>query len=198
MTAAAEFSDLLADLLGHAPHVLTGQAELAASQIDTPLGGMICVTDREQLHLLEFTERRALPAEMRRLSKAAKGRIGPGRLAMTDRVECRLSAYFAGETAAFDLPIARHGTPFQQLVWQELMRIPAGATLSYSELARRLGRPEATRAVARANGANQIAVVIPCHRIIGADGALTGYGGGLWRKQALLDHENLAFAGKQA
>ncbi len=187
--AASDLPDLLAGWLGQAPHVLTGQAELAASWIDTPLGGMVCVTDPDRMHLLEFTDRRALPTEMRRLSKAAHGRIGLGRTAMTDRVESQLAAYFAKENRGFDLALAQHGTPFQRLVWAELMRIPMGETLSYSELARRMGRADATRAIARANGANQIAVVIPCHRLLGADGALTGYGGGLWRKEALLRHE---------
>ena len=187
--AAPDLPDLLTGWLGHAPHALTGQAELTAAWIDTPLGGMVCVTDRDRMHLLEFTERRALPTEMRRLSKAAHGRIGLGRTAMTDRVETQLAAYFAKESCSFDLALAQNGTPFQNLVWAELMRIPMGATVSYSELARRMGRPEATRAIARANGANQIAVVIPCHRVLRADGALTGYGGGLWRKEALLRHE---------
>ena len=186
---APDLPDLLAGWLGHAPHVLTGQAELAAAWIDMPLGGMVCVSDRDRLHLLEFVERRGLPTEMRRLSKAAHGRIGLGRTTMTDRVETQLDAYFTKKNPSFDLALAQHGTPFQRQVWAELMRIPMGATLSYSDLARRMGRPEATRAIARANGANQIAVVIPCHRVLGADGALTGYGGGLWRKEALLRHE---------
>ena len=189
MTAAPDLSGLLAGWLGHAPHPLSGQAELAAAWIDTPLGGMVCVADRERLHLLEFIERRALSTEMRRLGKAAHGRIGLGRTAMTDRVETQLEAYFGKKNLGFDLSLAPGGTPFQRLVWAELMRIPPGVTISYSELARRIGRPEATRAVASANGANQIAVVIPCHRVVGAGGALTGYGGGLWRKQALLCHE---------
>ena len=189
MMAGPDLPGLLAGWLGHAPHALTGQAELTAAWIDTPLGGMVCVTDRDRMHLLEFVERRALPTEMRRLSKAAHGRIGLGRTAMTDRVETQLAAYFAKESCSFDLALAQNGTPFQNLVWAELMRIPMGVTVSYSELARRMGRPEATRAIARANGANQIAVVIPCHRVLGADGALTGYGGGLWRKEALLRHE---------
>lgn len=189
MMAGPDLPGLLAGWLGHAPHALTGQAELTAAWIDTPLGGMVCVADRDRMHLLEFVERRALLTEMRRLSKAAHGRIGLGRTAMTDRVETQLAAYFAKESCSFDLALAQNGTPFQNLVWAELMRIPMGATVSYSELARRMGRPEATRAIARANGANQIAVVIPCHRVLGADGALTGYGGGLWRKEALLRHE---------
>ncbi|MFC3570365.1 methylated-DNA--[protein]-cysteine S-methyltransferase [Paracoccus simplex] len=179
----ADAGAMLAALLGP-PH---GVAELAAAWIDTPLGGMIAVADRERLHLLEFQEREALPAELRRL--AAKGGIVSGRTAVTDRTEAQVAGYFAGERSAFDLPLALHGTDFQRQVWQELQRIPPGTTIRYAELARRIGRPSAIRAVARANGANQIAVVIPCHRVIGADGGLTGYGGGLWRKQALIRHE---------
>lgn len=194
MDSAEDFNATLASLLGHAPHALTGQAELVASWFDTPLGGMVCVVDRDRLHLLEFTERRALQRELRRLSGSVKGRIGLGRIPMTARVEARIAAYFAGESADFDLPLALHGTPFQRRVWDGLMRVPAGVTISYGDLARRIGNPAATRAVARANGANQIAVVIPCHRIIGADGALTGYGGGLWRKEALLRLERAKFA----
>jgi AraC family transcriptional regulator of adaptative response/methylated-DNA-[protein]-cysteine methyltransferase len=94
-----------------------------------------------------------------------------------------------GDEARFDTPLTYHGTPFTASVWDELRRIPAGVTLSYSALAARMGRPDATRAVARANGANQIAILIPCHRIIGADGTLTGYGGGLWRKERLIELE---------
>ncbi|WP_199260782.1 methylated-DNA--[protein]-cysteine S-methyltransferase [Paracoccus binzhouensis] len=174
---------LLAALLGPPQ----GAAELAGAWFDTPLGAMVVVADQKRLHLLEFLERAALPAELRRL--AARGRIAPGRTAVTDRTEAQIAGYFTGERADFDLPLALHGTDFQQRVWRELQRIPAGTTISYAELARRIGRPSAVRAVARANGANQIAVVIPCHRVIGSDGGLTGYGGGLWRKQALIRHE---------
>ena len=98
----------------------------------------------------------------------------------------QLEAYFRGELRQFDLPIAPRGTPFQLRVWAELLRIPYGATISYGELARRLGDPKLTRAVGAANGANPIAIVIPCHRVIGADGSLTGYAGGLARKADLL------------
>jgi len=97
--------------------------------------------------------------------------------------------YFDGERRAFDLPLAPEGTPFQRAVWDELLRIPYGTTISYVTLACRIGRPKASRAVGQANGANPVALIIPCHRVIGADGTLTGYGGGLPLKQALLDFE---------
>jgi methylated-DNA-[protein]-cysteine S-methyltransferase len=101
----------------------------------------------------------------------------------------QLRAYFAGELREFDLPLAPRGTPFQQEVWAALREIPYGSTIGYAELAARIGRPSAARAVGAANGRNPIAVAIPCHRVIGASGALTGYGGGLGRKRLLLDLE---------
>jgi methylated-DNA-[protein]-cysteine S-methyltransferase len=104
----------------------------------------------------------------------------------------QLDAYFAGELDTFDLPLAPHGTPFQLRVWEELTRIPYGETISYKELALRLGDIKLVRAVGLANGRNPLSIVIPCHRVIGADGTLVGYGGGLDRKRWLLDHEAVA------
>ena len=101
----------------------------------------------------------------------------------------QLREYFAGERTSFDLPLALDGTPFQQEAWRALAEIPYGETVSYGEQARRLGRPDAVRAVGAANGANPIAIVLPCHRVIGADGSLTGFGGGLETKRRLLDLE---------
>jgi methylated-DNA-[protein]-cysteine S-methyltransferase len=108
------------------------------------------------------------------------------------RVAEQLSAYFAGELTRFELDLAPQGTPFQQRVWAALLTIPYGATTTYGKLAESLGDPRATRAVGLANGRNPIPIVIPCHRVIGADGSLTGYGGGMRRKQWLLAHEGLA------
>jgi methylated-DNA-[protein]-cysteine S-methyltransferase len=109
-----------------------------------------------------------------------------------DAAREQLDAYFAGELEAFDLELAPHGTPFQLRVWDELRRIPFGETISYSQLARRLGDPKLVRAVGLANGRNPLSIVIPCHRVIGADGSLVGYGGGLERKSWLLEHEAVA------
>lgn len=105
------------------------------------------------------------------------------------RARHQLEAYFRGELTRFELPLAPEGTPFQRKVWEELRRIPYGTTVSYGEVARRLGRPSACRAVGLANGRNPLPIVVPCHRVIGADGSLTGYGGGLPRKRALLELE---------
>lgn len=162
---------------------------LRIERLDTPLGTMVTVCDDSRLHLLEFSDRRALPRQLRRLVGNSGGDIGFGRYPLTDRVERRLGDYFEGRNDRFDLPLALHGSAFACKVWQVLQTLPAGETISYGELAHRTGRADAVRAVARANGANQIAIVIPCHRVTAADGALIGYGGGLWRKRWLIDHE---------
>ena len=112
-----------------------------------------------------------------------------------DEAVSQVEAYFEGSLKDFDLPLRSDGTPFQQAVWRQLEQIPYGTVTSYVEIARRVGRPTASRAVDAANGRNPIAIVVPCHRVIGADGSLTGYGGGMWRKEWLLDHEGHAFAG---
>jgi AraC family transcriptional regulator of adaptative response/methylated-DNA-[protein]-cysteine methyltransferase len=150
---------------------------------------MIGVADQTHLHLLEFADRKALPAELKRLVKATPTGIGLGRTAPLAQAKSELEAFFEGRSADFKTPMAPAGTPFTKSVWDALQLIPAGQTRSYSDLARDLGKPDSTRAVARANGANQIAVLIPCHRVLGADGSLTGYGGGLWRKRKLIDLE---------
>ncbi len=106
----------------------------------------------------------------------------------------QVEAYFDGSLKEFDLPLRSAGTPFQQAVWRELEGIPYGTVTSYGEIARRVGKPTASRAIGAANGRNPIAIIVPCHRVIGADGTLTGYGGGMWRKEWLLAHEGYALA----
>ena len=150
---------------------------------------MMACADDSHLYLLEFMERGALGSELKRLDQDSRGGLGLGRTALHDRVEAQLAAYFAGDLPRFDLPLAPAGTPFRRRVWELLRAIPAGETRSYKDIAIALGQPTATRAVAQANGANPIALIIPCHRVIGADGSLTGYGGGLWRKEKLLSLE---------
>lgn len=129
-------------------------------------------------------------ARMQRLLSQHYGACELAEAAPSARLASALEGYFSGDFAALDaLPIATGGTPFQRAVWQALRAIPARTTLSYGELAARLGRPSAARAVGLANGKNPIAIVVPCHRVIGADGSLTGYAGGTERKRWLLDHE---------
>ena len=110
--------------------------------------------------------------------------------AIMDECKSQLDQYFAGERFQFNLPIQQEGTPFQQKVWSALLSIPYGRTISYLELSKRIGNSKATRAVGTTNGSNNISIIVPCHRVIGSNGELTGYGGDIWRKKWLLDHES--------
>ncbi len=159
--------------------------------IDTPLGPMLAIAGQDALHLLDWPHGGRLETGRDRL--AVWGRIASGETRIHRDLRLQLAAYFAGERAAFDLPLAQPGPAFRQSVWQALHTIPAGTTETYSGLARRLGRPEAPRAVGAANGANLISILVPCHRLVGAGGRLTGYGGGIPRKDWLLRHEAAAF-----
>jgi len=187
--SASGFRDAVARLLGDCPADLRGRELLKADWIETPIGSMLAVADAHALHLLEFFDRTALPTELKRLRVATRSTIAFGRTPVIDRIEAELRDYFAGTRHVFETPLALHGSVFTRMVWDELMTIAPGTTRSYAQIAASAGRHTAVRAVARANGANQLAIVIPCHRVIGADGSLTGYGGGLWRKDWLLRHE---------
>lgn len=187
--SSSGFRAAVNQLIGEAPQRLRGKPLLKADWIETAIGPMLAIVCAHALHLLEFAERQALPTEIRRLRERNNCGIVMGRTTVTDRIEQELSDYFAGRSGVFTTPLAEQGTPFERLVWQGLREIPLGQRVTYSQLAERIGRPAAVRAAGRANGANPIAVVVPCHRVVGADGSLTGYGGGLWRKQWLLEHE---------
>lgn len=186
---ASAFGAAFARLLGKSPSELQSDKLLRATWIPTPLGDMIAVSSRSHLHLLEFVDRKGLPAELKKLQQASKEGIGIGSMPPSEQAMAELAEYFAARRDRFSTPLAMSASPFTQRVWDVLREIPSGETRSYSEIARQIGRPTAIRAVARANGANQIALMIPCHRVIGADGSLTGYGGGLWRKQRLIEIE---------
>lgn len=177
-------------LIGAAPAMSQNRELLFADWCETPLGPMVAVADRTHLHLLEFHDRKALPAELEGLQRKTRSTVAAGRTQAIDQIEAELGAYFEGRSADFRTPLAfGGGTAFEREVWTKLMNIPVGETRAYGDIAREMDNPQVVRAVGRANGANQIAIVIPCHRVIGADGSLTGYGGGLWRKKWLLRHE---------
>lgn len=183
------FRAAIARLLGEAPAKLRGKTMLKADWIETPIGLMIAIADTHALHILEFLERKALASEVRKLQAITGSAISFGRTAPIDQIDAELGGYFAGTSAAFLTRLAPQGTAFERQVWEGLRQIPVGETASYSGLAAAIGNPTAVRAVGRANGANPVAVVLPCHRVVGVGGALTGYGGGLWRKRWLLEHE---------
>jgi AraC family transcriptional regulator, regulatory protein of adaptative response / methylated-DNA-[protein]-cysteine methyltransferase len=183
------FRSAMAKLLGQPPSAFKNGGLLRIDWLETPLGPMVVVADKQAIHLFEFVDRKALPRELKALYARCKGSIGLGRSPAIDLLERELTEYFHGRCAEFSVPLALHGSEFAKSVWQRLRTIPVGKTRSYSDVARDIGRPSAIRAVARANGANRIAIVVPCHRVIGTDGSLTGYGGGLWRKQKLIEIE---------
>lgn len=187
--SASGFWDAFRQLFGkppsHAPQVNC----LMAHWIETPLGAMLAVGDDQGVHLLEFVDRRGLENEIIRLRKRTGGFIVPGRNAHLDAIAGEVKRYFDGGAMTFTTPLVTAGSPFDMAVWKLLQTIPPGKTWSYSQLAQKLGNPAATRAVGHANGRNCLAIAIPCHRVIRADGQLCGYGGGIWRKQWLLDHE---------
>jgi AraC family transcriptional regulator of adaptative response/methylated-DNA-[protein]-cysteine methyltransferase len=130
-----------------------------------------------------------LPTQLDTLARRLRRPLVAGRHPLLDALQAQLDEYFAGQRVAFELPLLAPGSPFQQRTWEALRHIPPGTTVSYEELATEVGRPGAQRAVGTANGANRIAVLLPCHRVVRKSGELGGYGGGLWRKAWLLDHE---------
>ena len=176
-------------LLGTAPSRAHAVDCLYARWIETPLGPMLALADDRGLVLLEFVDRRGLERELQTLQHKLKRTILPGAHRYLDQIAAELKGYFDGRSLDFRTPVAAGGSPFQHAVWKALLAIPPGATRSYAEIAAAVGKPAAVRAVGRANGDNPLCLIVPCHRVIGADGTLTGYGGGLWRKQWLLDHE---------
>jgi AraC family transcriptional regulator, regulatory protein of adaptative response / methylated-DNA-[protein]-cysteine methyltransferase len=157
--------------------------------LESPLGPLLAAATSQAVVLLEFTERRMLEAQFDTLRRRFRAPIVPGDNPHLARLKQELAEYFAGTRRRFEVPLNYPGTPFQQKVWDALLEIPYGETRSYEDIARAVGSASAVRAVGQTNGLNRISVVIPCHRVVNKDGKLGGYGGGLWRKQALLDLE---------
>ena len=183
------FRDAFSRIMGAAPSKIGEDKVLKASWIDTLLGPMIAIADESALYLLEFVDRRGLEKEVECLRKKTKLAIIPGVTKPIDLIKNELDQYFRGELKEFKTPLLFLGSPFQKQVWEELQKIPPGETRSYAEIAISIKRPTASRAVAGANGANQLALIVPCHRVINATGELGGYGGGVIRKKWLLNHE---------
>lgn len=178
-------------LFGSTPAVATGQSAtpLIARWISSPLGPLLAVASDAGLCILEFLDRRILATKLQAVRSRMRLPIIAGDHELLRGIQRELTAYFDGDRSGFRTPLDPQGTPFQRRVWNELLRIPRGQTRSYADVAAAVGNPRAVRAVARANGENRLAIVIPCHRVIGADGRLVGYGGGLWRKRRLLEIE---------
>ncbi len=182
------FHEAIKRHIGIIPSSIENDNILCAKWVQTPIGAMLCIVNDDGLHLLEFFDRKGLPTELEKLRKKT------GFICFKDhdyfkQIENQLREYFNGERKNFSIKCAQFGTKFEKEVWLELQNIPYGEVKSYSLQAIAINNPKAVRAVARANGSNKIAIIIPCHRVIGSDGSMTGYGGKIWRKEWLLKHE---------
>lgn len=183
------FHDSFKSILGVSPSNSKSQQVIDFTRLETPLGTMFaCACDRG-ICLLEFTDRKNIEMQFQSLTKLLNATIMQGTNKHFDLLISQLNEYFAGKRQEFSVPLFVPGTEFQQAVWQALQNIPYGSTRSYQQQANAMNNPAAVRAVANANGKNRICILIPCHRVIGSDGQLTGYAGGLWRKKWLLELE---------
>lgn len=183
------FRAAFARAFGTTPGEATSGDAIALDWIPSPVGPLVAGANSEGLCLLEFSDRRMLETQLETLRRRVGRVLVPGRNRWLEVLRTQLGEYFDGRRQDFDLPLVIRGTVFQEKVWRALLTIPYGETWSYRRLAERVGQAGATRAVGTANGMNRIAIVIPCHRVVNADGRLGGYGGGVWRKQLLLDLE---------
>ena len=159
------------------------------TRIKTPVGDMIAGATDDGICLLDYEYRKMMPTIKKRVSNYLKSDFEEKYHPLFEELRTQLQEYFTGELQEFDLPLVFSGTDFQQAVWKALLQIPYGKTRTYMEQAKLLGDVNAIRAVARANGENCLGIIIPCHRVVGSDGSLTGYAGGLRAKKWLLDHE---------
>ena len=183
------FRDAFVKTFGNPPgKSKTGDCILTA-WIESPMGPLVTAAIDKGICLLEFSDRRMLDAQFTTLRKLFKSPIVPGENKHIILLRKELKKYFEGTLKQFTVPIVFPGSQFQQKVWNELLKIPSGKTVSYEDIAVKVGTPKGQRAVGHANGLNRIAIVIPCHRVVNKNGNLGGYGGGLWRKQRLLELE---------
>ncbi len=183
------FRESLRKWVGETPTAAKQTEPILIERILTPLGPMLAAGGDSGLCLLEFADRKMLAKQFQRISKLFSQPILIGSHAILNQTAQQIQQYFTGERTKFDLPLRLVGTPFQTAVWQQLVNIPYGQTDSYQQLAQRIGKPTASRAVGRTNGDNRFAIIVPCHRVIRSDGHLCGYAGGLWRKKWLLNWE---------
>lgn len=187
--SSSGFRDAFARVFGEAPGRGRGVECIVTTSYPSPLGRLVAAATEDGVCLLEFADRRALQTELAILRRRLNRAFVPGRNQYLEQLADELRGYFDGTLQRFTVPLLTPGTPFQEAVWERLRAIPYGETMSYEGMAKAIGHARAVRAVGGANGANRIAIVIPCHRVVQKDGQLRGYGGGLWRKKYLLEHE---------
>ena len=176
-------------LIGKSPTASKDKTIILINRLTTPLGPMFVCATEQGICLLEFTDRKMLETEFRDLQKLLKARIIIGENEHIKQAKKELKEYFGGQRMQFDVKLHPPGTDFQKRAWHALLGVPFGSTTTYQNQAIKLEQPTAVRAVARANGMNRISIIVPCHRIIGKNGKLTGYGGGLERKRWLIEFE---------
>lgn len=183
------FNSIFRKTTGFSPQSSRHEKLIMITRILTPLGPMLAGATENGICLLEFVDRKMIETQLKRIKKIYSAELVPGESSFFPELDKQVGEYFAGKRKVFDIPLEKEGTKFQEKVWKELLEIPYGKTRSYEDQAIAIGNRNAVRAVAKANGDNRIAIIIPCHRVIGKDGSLTGYGGGIWRKQYMLDLE---------
>ena len=183
------FTEAFKNLYKVSPSQSATKTRVELKRLETPLGTMVACSSARGICLLEFSDRWALETELKDIEKRLGAQIVVGESPLLQALEKELSEYFEGVRTEFSVPLDPIGTDFQKQVWEVLRGIPYGTVVSYQKQAQILGSPKAVRAVALANGKNKISILIPCHRVIGLNGHLTGYGGGIWRKQKLLELE---------
>jgi len=174
---------------GFNPQLSKDKKLIVITRILTPLGPMLAGATENGICLFEFVDRKMIETQLKRIKKYYNSELVPGESKYFAKLNKQIQEYFEGKRKDFDIPLEMDGTKFQEKVWNALLKIPYGKTVSYGYQAKKIGNIKAVRAVAKANGDNRIAIIIPCHRVIGKNGKLTGYGGGIWRKQYLLDLE---------
>ena len=183
------FNESFKTIFGVSPKNSKTQKIIDLKRIETPIGTMYAAATAEGICMLEFTDRKMLEREFKDLAKSLNAIIIQGENPHFIPLEKELAEYFLGKRTEFTVPLSPVGTDFQKSVWKVLMKIPYGETWNYKKQSEVLGDAKKVRAVANANGMNKISILIPCHRVIGSNGTLTGYGGGIWRKQKLLELE---------
>lgn len=183
------FSESFKSVFGVSPKNSKTQQIIDLKRIETPIGSMYAAAVEEGICMLEFTDRKMLETEFKDLAKSLNATIVQGENPHFKTLEKELAEYFDGNRTEFTVPLSPVGTEFQKSVWKVLLKIPYGETWNYKKQSEVLGDVKKVRAVANANGMNKISILIPCHRVIGSNGTLTGYGGGIWRKQKLLELE---------
>ena len=183
------FNSMFKNIIGSAPSKSKNRPIVNVARMETSLGVMVAAATEKGVCLFEFADYKLLDLELKQLASAFKAPLVLGDNPHLEALKLQLDQYFNGERQEFDIPLDLVGTEFQKKVWLSLLQVPYGCTTTYAKQANLLGRPTAVRAVANANGKNKISIILPCHRVIGADGTLTGYGGGMWRKKKLLEFE---------